>query len=379
MDLRRTLQSWPVRQLSGPDALGAVRQCSRRGALRSRLGSPPRIGSAPQQGPRSIRKPLGPPADRAEAPRTNGARRRKGGRGASARWCPTPSSPSTTDDRWSRPRRGPPTSPSTSFGRACRCIVAGGRRRALTDRPSLRRTERVGALVAISAGMVALVHDLGRPARFANMLRVAKPTSPMSMGTWILSVYGLAAGVAGLGELVRLVGAGATGEGRRGVTRVGGGAGGSGRSDCLGCWLPPTPWCCCPTRQRPRGTKVDGDPSPSLHVGRGSGRWPRLARGATCGVGPGSPHGDGRCADRGAHDPTHGALDGHHRRAAAHRARGQSSPPARPAPSSEQVLARCRHAGARSLGSRGSYCSPVRSAPVSAIFEAGQASARDPR
>ncbi len=80
-------------------------------------------------------------------------------------------------------------------------LVAAGA--ALTDRPSLRRTERVGALVAISAGMVALVHDLGRPARFANMLRVAKPTSPMSMGTWILSVYGLAAGVAGLGELVR--------------------------------------------------------------------------------------------------------------------------------------------------------------------------------
>ena len=32
-----------------------------------------------------------------------------------------------------------------------------------------------------------LVRDLGRPERFLHMLRVAKPTSPMSMGTWILA------------------------------------------------------------------------------------------------------------------------------------------------------------------------------------------------
>jgi formate-dependent nitrite reductase membrane component NrfD len=34
-----------------------------------------------------------------------------------------------------------------------------------------------------------LIHDLGRPARFINMLRVLKPTSPMSVGTWILAAY----------------------------------------------------------------------------------------------------------------------------------------------------------------------------------------------
>jgi len=55
----------------------------------------------------------------------------------------------------------------------------------LTGRPSLRRTGRVGGMVAISLSFAALVHDLGRPARFVNMLRVAKPTSPMSVGTWI--------------------------------------------------------------------------------------------------------------------------------------------------------------------------------------------------
>ena len=42
----------------------------------------------------------------------------------------------------------------------------------------------------MSASAVFLVRDLGRPARFHHMLRVAKPTSPMSMGTWILTAYG---------------------------------------------------------------------------------------------------------------------------------------------------------------------------------------------
>jgi len=32
-----------------------------------------------------------------------------------------------------------------------------------------------------------LVHDLGRPARFLNMLRVFRPTSAMSMGSWTLA------------------------------------------------------------------------------------------------------------------------------------------------------------------------------------------------
>jgi Polysulphide reductase, NrfD len=42
--------------------------------------------------------------------------------------------------------------------------------------------------VAISPAL--LVADLGRPERFLNMLRVFKPTSPMSMGSWILFTSG---------------------------------------------------------------------------------------------------------------------------------------------------------------------------------------------
>lgn len=44
----------------------------------------------------------------------------------------------------------------------------------------------IGATV--SAGL--LIYDLGRPARFINMLRVFRPTSPMNMGSWILSAAG---------------------------------------------------------------------------------------------------------------------------------------------------------------------------------------------
>lgn len=63
-----------------------------------------------------------------------------------------------------------------------------------SGRPGLERTAKLTALAAISASVAALVHDLGRPERFLNMLRVAKPTSPMSVGSWILSVYGPLAG-----------------------------------------------------------------------------------------------------------------------------------------------------------------------------------------
>ncbi|MET8262658.1 NrfD/PsrC family molybdoenzyme membrane anchor subunit [Micromonospora arida] len=76
-------------------------------------------------------------------------------------------------------------------------LAAGGQ---LTGRPALRRAGRVTALAAVSASAVFLVKDLGRPTRFHHMLRVAKPTSPMSMGTWILTAYGPAAGVAAIAE-----------------------------------------------------------------------------------------------------------------------------------------------------------------------------------
>lgn len=71
----------------------------------------------------------------------------------------------------------------------------------LTGRADLRRAGRWGAATALGASTYFLINDLGRPERFVNMLRVAKPTSPMSMGTWILAAYGPAAGVAAVCEL----------------------------------------------------------------------------------------------------------------------------------------------------------------------------------
>lgn len=68
--------------------------------------------------------------------------------------------------------------------------------------PHLRRTSRLGALASILASLYFLIADLGRPERFHHMLRVAKPSSPMSMGTWILSAYGPGAGLAAVAEVM---------------------------------------------------------------------------------------------------------------------------------------------------------------------------------
>jgi hypothetical protein len=47
------------------------------------------------------------------------------------------------------------------------------------------------ALVFLLTDLLMLVSDLGDPLRFHHMLRVFKPTSPMSLGTWSLTVYSL--------------------------------------------------------------------------------------------------------------------------------------------------------------------------------------------
>ncbi|WP_067475164.1 NrfD/PsrC family molybdoenzyme membrane anchor subunit [Actinomadura hibisca] len=84
----------------------------------------------------------------------------------------------------------------------------------LTGRHAMARAGKIGALAAIGVSTGALIEDLGRPERFVNMLRVFKPTSPMSMGSWILLAYGPAAGVAAVTDVTGLfprVGRAATG------------------------------------------------------------------------------------------------------------------------------------------------------------------------
>lgn len=75
-----------------------------------------------------------------------------------------------------------------------------------SDRPGLRIATRLTAITATGAGVAALVADLGRPERFLNMMRVFKVGSPMSLGTWILSAFGVGSGVLTAIEVDRLTG-----------------------------------------------------------------------------------------------------------------------------------------------------------------------------
>jgi formate-dependent nitrite reductase membrane component NrfD len=75
----------------------------------------------------------------------------------------------------------------------------------LSGHRQLARSAKVTAAGAISLSAAALVADLGRPARFHHMLRVFKPTSPMSVGSWLLAGYGPAAGVAAASAVTGLL------------------------------------------------------------------------------------------------------------------------------------------------------------------------------
>jgi Polysulphide reductase, NrfD len=60
---------------------------------------------------------------------------------------------------------------------------------ALTGNRTLERMTRAVAAGGAGLGTVFLVHDLGRPMRFLNMLRVLKITSPLSVGSYILAPF----------------------------------------------------------------------------------------------------------------------------------------------------------------------------------------------
>lgn len=80
----------------------------------------------------------------------------------------------------------------------------------LTGRPALARAMKSGCAGSAGLALTALLHDLGRPDRFLHMLRTFKVTSPMSVGSWLLSAYGPAASVAAFSDLTGIApGAGA--------------------------------------------------------------------------------------------------------------------------------------------------------------------------
>ena len=82
---------------------------------------------------------------------------------------------------------------------------------AVTGRRALARAGRVTAAAAAMGGTGFLIAELGRPERFHHMLRVAKPTSPMSMGSWLLAAHSALAGAAAGSDLTGVApGLGAT-------------------------------------------------------------------------------------------------------------------------------------------------------------------------
>lgn len=145
------------------------------------------------------------------AGREGGRRRRRGGRGE------RPMVPEAAfDSYYGRPVLKPPVWRALDIAGylwlgglagASSLLAAGAH---ATGRRRLGRAAKTTALGALSLSTVALVHDLGRPARFHHMLRVCKPTSPMSVGSWVLAGYGPLAGAAAVSELTgRLPRAGA--------------------------------------------------------------------------------------------------------------------------------------------------------------------------
>src|SRR5207247_2482508 len=90
------------------------------------------------------------------------------------------------------------------------------------DLPKMWRAAGIAALTALGASTWFLVNDLGRPDRFHHMLRVAKPTSPMSVGTWILATFGSTAGLAAVSEAAQRIPRGGT---RSAMEAAGRGAG----------------------------------------------------------------------------------------------------------------------------------------------------------
>jgi formate-dependent nitrite reductase membrane component NrfD len=75
-------------------------------------------------------------------------------------------------------------------------LAAGGRAAAIV------RRGRYLALLAPVVGGPLLIADLHTPRRFYNMFRIYRGTSPMSIGTYVLSAFSAFSGLGALGQLI---------------------------------------------------------------------------------------------------------------------------------------------------------------------------------
>src|SRR4051812_39565417 len=85
-------------------------------------------------------------------------------------------------------------------GAGAAAVVLGGAAQALAAgrlQGLIKRCRWLAAL-GINVGAFLLIYDLGRKERFLNMLRVFRPTSPMSIGSWAIMLAGGFSGLAAL-------------------------------------------------------------------------------------------------------------------------------------------------------------------------------------
>jgi hypothetical protein len=75
----------------------------------------------------------------------------------------------------------------------------------LSGHRRLARSAMLTSLAGMAVSGPLLVVDLGKPGRFANMLRVAKPTSPMSVGSWVLTAFAPASALAAASDVTGLL------------------------------------------------------------------------------------------------------------------------------------------------------------------------------
>ena len=71
---------------------------------------------------------------------------------------------------------------------------------------SVAKVGSIVSLLALAPCPPLLIMDLGDPKRFHHMLRVFKPTSPMSLGSWILSGFSMFCGLAFVREIADSLG-----------------------------------------------------------------------------------------------------------------------------------------------------------------------------
>ena len=139
---------------------------------------------------------------------------------------------------------------------------------AATGRDALARAGRLTSAAAAFGGTGFLIAELGRPERFLNMLRVAKPTSPMSMGSWLLAAHSGLAGAAAASELTGV------------LPKLGAASRPLARRRPGRCWLP-TRRCCWPTPPCRAGT---GASAGACRCCSRPARWPRPPRPAWAGT-----------------------------------------------------------------------------------------------